>query len=440
MTVTSTPMLLKSPRNSSHFPPGELGKPEGAAILTGQGMETITSLKGQKHLPRWFSAAFSVLEGIQKGSLEIALPDGRVFRIEGDQPGPQARLDVRNDALFARVAREGELGFSEAYVEGWWDAPDLQAVFDVLLSSKQWVRRNHPAAILLRAWQWFGHWRNDNTRSQAKRNIASHYDLGNEFYGKWLDPTMTYSSAIFVEPEEDLAAAQIRKYASVCDRIGVTPDSAVLEIGCGWGGFAEYAAGTRGARITGLTISREQFDFAQRRMFEAGLADRVDIVMRDYREERGSYDGIASIEMIEAVGEKYWPTYFATVHDRLKPGAQATIQAITMPDELFQSYRNTTDFIQKYIFPGGMLLSPGVLNTQIAKAGLEEVGSVGFGESYSETLRRWHTAFNAAWDEIAPLGFDERFRRMWNFYLTSCAGAFHTGTTDVVQVSMRRPA
>ena len=403
-------------------------------------MRVIATLKGQKDLPPWFAASYELLKGLETGRVDIALPDGRVFRIEGAADGPAARLDVKNPALFSRVAREGELGFCEAYLDDWWDTPDLQALLDVLLSSKNWVKRSHPAAAAARAYQRLRHWLNRNTRRQSRKNISYHYDLGNAFYGRWLDETMTYSSALFASPVEDLAAAQTRKYASVCDRIGVTPEARLLEIGCGWGGFAEYAAKERGARVTGLTISHEQYGFARERMFRAGLNERVEIVMRDYREERGRFDGIASIEMFEAVGEKYWPAYFDTVRERLEPGARATIQVITVPDVLFPTYRRTVDFIQKYIFPGGMLPSPSALRGEIERAGLRPVGSLQFGESYSETLRRWHATFNAAWSEIQPLGFDDRFRRMWNFYLTSCAAAFRTGTTDVSQVTMRRPA
>jgi len=418
------------------------GSQDRAAMDPAPGPEprVITTLDGQRDLPRWFSAAHSTLRGLRAGRIDVALPDGRVFRIEGPEPGPAARIDVRHPGFFARVAREGELGFCEAYLDGWWDTPDLQALLDALLSSNEWVERSHPAAGLVRSWQRFNHWLNRNTRRQAQKNIAAHYDLGNAFYSRWLDETMTYSSALFASPADSLAAAQIRKYASVADRIGVSPGQHLLEIGCGWGGFAEYAARERGARVTGLTISREQHDFARARVQAAGLGDRVEILLRDYRDERGAYDGVASIEMFEAVGEKYWPAYFAAVRDRLRPGAQATIQVITIPDAMFPTYRRTVDFIQKYIFPGGMLPSPGVLRAQIERAGLMPVGSVEFGDSYSETLRRWHAAFNAAWAEIAPLGFDERFRRMWTFYLTSCAAGFRTGTTDVAQVTMRRPA
>ncbi|PZQ47905.1 MAG: SAM-dependent methyltransferase [Rhodovulum sulfidophilum] len=400
-------------------------------------MQVITTLKGQKGLPPWFAASFEVLKGIETGRVDIALPDGRIFRVEGGE-GPTARLDVRDPELFARVAREGELGFCEAYMDGWWDTPDLQVLLDVLLSSKNWVRRNHPLAMVVRLYQGARHWMNRNTKDQARKNISYHYDLGNQFYGRWLDETMTYSSAIFENPAEELAAAQRRKYASVCDRIGVTPDAQLLEIGCGWGGFAEFAAKERGAKVRGLTISREQHDFARERMFRQGLNERVEIVMRDYRDEKDSFDGIASIEMFEAVGEKYWPVYFDAVRERLRPGAQATLQVITVADSLFPTYRKTVDFIQKYIFPGGMLPSPTALRSEIERAGLRFVGSIEFGQSYSETLRRWHGTFESAWDEIKPLGFDERFRRMWVLYLTSCAAAFRGGTTDVTQVTMAR--
>ncbi len=402
-------------------------------------MQVITELKGQKHLPPWFAASFEVLKGIELGRVDIALPDGRVFRVEGGE-GPTARLDVRDAELFARVAREGELGFCEAYMDGWWDTPDLQILLDVLLSSHNWVKRNHPLAMVVRLYARARHWMNANTKAQARKNISYHYDLGNAFYGCWLDETMSYSSAMFEDRAEALSEAQRRKYASVCDRVGARPDAELLEIGCGWGGFAEFAAKERGAKVRGLTISREQHDFAKARMFREGLNDRVEIVMRDYRDETDRFDGVASIEMFEAVGEKYWPVYFESVRERLRPGGRATLQVITVSDSLFPTYRKTVDFIQKYIFPGGMLPSPSALRGEIERAGLRFVGSVEFGESYSETLRRWHTAFESAWEEIRPLGFDERFRRMWALYLTSCAAAFRGGTTDVTQVTMAREA
>ncbi|NNU80050.1 class I SAM-dependent methyltransferase [Halovulum dunhuangense] len=403
-------------------------------------MTVLTSTKGQSDLPRWFQTSFSVISRMRAGTFDIVLPDGRTFRAQGAEPGPHGVLEVHEPALFTRVARDGELGFAEAYMDGWWDTPDLMALMDMLLMNNDEIGRSFPGAGIVRAYERMRHWMNANSKRQAKKNISYHYDLGNQFYSTWLDETMTYSSALFDAPAEDLAAAQTRKYASMCDRIGVSEGDHVLEIGCGWGGFAEYAAAHRGARVTGLTISREQHDFARERIFRAGLNERVEIVLRDYRDETRAFDGIASIEMFEAVGEKYWPVYFDSVRDRLRPGAQATLQIITIQDRLFDGYRRGVDFIQKYIFPGGMLPSPEALRQQIERAGLDLTGSIEFGQSYSDTLRIWHDKFNDRWGEISALGFDDRFRRMWNFYLTSCAACFRSGTTDVTQISMRRPA
>ncbi|MFT7440790.1 MAG: cyclopropane-fatty-acyl-phospholipid synthase, partial [Sulfitobacter sp.] len=279
-----------------------------------------------------------------------------------------------------------------------------------------------------------------NSKKQARKNISYHYDLGNDFYKLWLDDTMTYSSALFEDnPQQSLEAAQTAKYASMVDQMGVVPGDHVLEIGCGWGGFAEYAAKIRGLKVTCLTISTEQFNYAKERIEKANLSDLVDIKLQDYRDERGVYDGIASIEMFEAVGEKYWPAYFNTLRDRLKPGKFATLQIITVQDRRWKVYKRGVDFIQKYIFPGGMLPSPSVLREQVEKAGLAVEKSIEFGKSYDLTLRRWHQRFNEKWDDIAAMGFDERFKRMWNFYLTSCASTFDSGNCDVTQITVKRP-
>lgn len=279
-----------------------------------------------------------------------------------------------------------------------------------------------------------------NSKRQAKKNISYHYDLGNDFYSLWLDDTMTYSSALFETGQESTEKAQIAKYKSMVDQMGAKPGDHVLEIGCGWGGFAEYAAKERGLKVTGLTISEEQYKYAVDRISKAGLSDRVTFKLQDYREEKGQYDGIASIEMFEAVGQKYWPTYFNSVKNCLKPGKHATLQIITVEESRWEIYNRGVDFIQKYIFPGGMLPSPLVLRQEIEAAGLKVAQSIEFGESYSQTLRRWHETFNEKWDQVAGLGFDERFRRMWNFYLTSCAATFHSGNCDVTQITITRPS
>ena len=402
-------------------------------------MQPITTLDGQTDLPRYFSAAFGLAKELKNGRIDFRLPDGRVFRVDAPNPGPVAEIVVHDPDIFARLIREGDLGFSEAYLEGGWSTPDLQAFMDVVHADNDEVYNSFGGMQIVRLFERMRHWMNRNTRDQAKKNISYHYDLGNEFYGLWLDDTMTYSSALFETGQESLEKAQTLKYKSMVDQMGAQRGDHVLEIGCGWGGFAEYAAKERGLKVTGLTISKEQFDYAVDRMERAGVAHLVDIKLQDYRDEKGLYDGIASIEMFEAVGEKYWPIYFETVRDRLKPGKNATLQIITVEDHRFEAYRKGVDFIQKYIFPGGMLPSPSVLRQEVEKAGLNVSRSIEFGESYSQTLRRWYNVFNERWDDVSLLGFDGRFRRMWNFYLTSCAAGFHAGSIDVTQITVTKP-
>ncbi len=390
--------------------------------------------------PRYFTAVNAIIKQLKIGSMSFALPDGRQFHSKGKEPGPHGEIIVRNNDLFARILREGDLGFCEAYMDGWFDTPDLQSLMDVILINNDSVGRGFPGQGLIKYYERFRHWMNRNTKEQAAKNISYHYDLGNEFYSAWLDETMTYSSALYKLPNESLERAQKNKYASIIDRMGAGEGDHVLEVGCGWGGFAEYAAGVRRAKVTGITISKEQHDFAKARMQREGLNEKVEIVMRDYRDETGTYDGLASIEMFEAVGEKFWPGYFDMVKGRLNPGATASIQIITIADKLFPYYRKNVDFIQKYVFPGGMLPSPSALRDQTKMAGLEFTGSIEFGESYSDTLRIWHRVFNERWDDIQKLGFDDRFKRMWDFYLTCCASCFKAGTCDVTQIAIRRPA
>ena len=399
----------------------------------------LTSTDNQKDLPRYFKAVFNIAQSLETGRLDIKLADGRVFRTTGNQPGPAALIEIHNNDCFARLIREGDLGFSDAYLEGWWSTPDLQIFMDLVLDRNEGIFDGFPGAGLIRTFEKIRHWLNGNSKRQARKNISFHYDLGNDFYKKWLDETMSYSSALFNDGQEPTEKAQIRKYESMVNMMDVKPGDHVLEIGCGWGGFAEYAAKERGLNVTGLTISQEQHDYAVERMKKLGLSDKVNIVMRDYRDETGVYDGIASIEMFEAVGEQYWPTYFKTIRDRLKPGAKAALQIILISENRFQAYRKGVDFIQKYIFPGGMLPSPNALNQQIEMAGLIRESSVEFAKSYSQTLRRWHSTFNNKWDDIHQMGFDDRFRNMWNFYLTSCASAFEYGNCDVTQVAISKP-
>lgn len=399
----------------------------------------LTTTEGQKNLPRYFARVFSMAKELRNGRCDFHLPDGRVFRAEGKNPGHVAELHIHSDDLFSRLIREGDLGFCDAYLDGDWSTPDLQAFMDLIHNGNENLYDGFPGMGLVRHFEKLRFWLQRNSKKQARKNISYHYDLGNDFYSLWLDDTMTYSSALFENPQQSLEAAQTSKYKSMVDQMGVQPGDHVLEIGCGWGGFAEYAAKERGLKVTGLTISEEQFKYAKERIEKAGLSDQVDFKLQDYRDERGAYDGIASIEMFEAVGEKYWPVYFNTVRERLRPGKAATLQIITVDDARWEIYKRGVDFIQKYIFPGGMLPSPGILREQVQKAGLVVDKSIEFGSSYDLTLRRWHETFNEKWDEIAGMGFDDRFRRMWNFYLTSCAATFDNSYCDVTQITIRRP-
>jgi cyclopropane-fatty-acyl-phospholipid synthase len=287
---------------------------------------------------------------------------------------------------------------------------------------------------LAKLWQRFRHYLNRNTKSGSRRNIYAHYDLGNTFYSAWLDRTMTYSSAIFAPGDNDLSSAQQRKYRELATRIGIRPEDHVLEIGCGWGGFAEFAAREIGCRVTGLTISKEQFAFAQERIERAGLSDRVTFKLQDYRDETGLYDKVASIEMFEAVGEAFWPVYFRKLDEVLKPGGTAGLQVITIKEESWTSYKNEIDFIRAYIFPGGMLPTPAIMVNLGQKFGLPLASEKIFGLDYAVTLAAWRERFRASWPQLMPLGFDERFRRMWEYYLAYCEAGFRTGNIDVRQM------
>lgn len=379
--------------------------------------------------------AFRALLGIEAGSLDIALPDGRIVRFAGTQPGPHAHFTIRSYAFVKRLTA-GDVGFADGYIANEWDTDDLVALLGLLAANQPLIDR-FAANPVVRAVQMARHALKRNSRSGSRRNIHAHYDLGNAFYQAWLDPGMTYSSGLAVT--DDLPAAQTRKYAAIAEAAGLEPHHHVLEIGCGWGGFAEFAARTIGCRVTALTISQEQFDYATRRIAEAGLADRVTIKFCDYRDETGSYDRVVSIEMFEAVGEAYWRTYFDRVQTRLKPGGRAALQVITIREDVFARYRREMDFIRHYIFPGGMLPSPARLRALVRDHGMIETGWRSFGPDYGHTCRLWRERFELAWPTIAPLGFDERFRRLWRYYLAYCEAGFGTGTIGVCHISFARP-
>jgi len=384
--------------------------------------------------PRRFALFTRLLnDNWSSGSLTVILPHGREFKLTGRAPGIAATLKVNDYRLIDRLFSHGLVGAGESYMAGDWDTPDLSAL---LLAFSNNLDRLNDMARGNRLVRWamsVRHWLNANTRAGSKRNIEAHYDLGNDFYGLWLDDSMTYSSARFDTGAVTLAEAQAAKYAALARLIDLRPGEHVLEIGCGWGGFAEYAAGRIGARVTGVTLSPAQLDFARRRIARAGLADKVDLQLVDYRDVRGQFDKIASIEMFEAVGEAYWPSYFRQVHDLLKPGGLAGLQIITIREDLFETYRKRADFIQRYIFPGGMLPSAPRLESEIAAAGLALRAKELFSEDYGRTLRAWRDRFEAAKAGVEALGFDERFCRMWSFYLAYCEAGFRTRRTEVGQ-------
>jgi cyclopropane-fatty-acyl-phospholipid synthase len=384
------------------------------------------------------AAAKTMIRNWSTGVMTFVLPDGREIRLEGAEPGPEVRLVVRDFNFMNRTLRSGTIGFGESYMAGEWDTPDLSALLQVLASNFARFERvafGNPLVATLNAVQ---HALRGNSRAGARRNIHAHYDLGNQFYSRWLDTSMTYSSARFEKPGEPLSEAQKRKYRTLCEGMGLSRDQHVLEIGCGWGGFAEYAAREVGAKVTAITISEEQHRFAKERMFRQGLAERADIRLMDYRDVAGRFDRIASIEMFEAVGERYWPTYFDKIRESLKPDGRAGLQIITIRDELFDHYRRRPDFIQKYIFPGGMLPSEERLRAETDRAGLAWAGISRFGQNYADTLAEWGRRFEAAWDEITRLGFDDRFRKLWRFYLSYCEAGFRTARTDVVQLNLAK--
>jgi cyclopropane-fatty-acyl-phospholipid synthase len=390
-------------------------------------------------LPASFRLAAMILVGLKKGRLDVTFPDGRTFRFEGSEPGPLGEIIVRDPSFAGRVLARGDIGFAEAFMDEQFDTPSLP---DVL----EYFTRNFESAGKLAVGGWMAQWmnalqhaRNRNSRKGSKRNILAHYDLGNEFYGLWLDPSMTYSSALFSGPEQSLEEAQRAKYRAIAAGLKIVPGMRVLEIGSGWGGFAEVAAREFGAKVDSVTISDAQHAYARRRMEAAGLANRVNIQLKDYRDVDGQYDAVASIEMFEAVGEKYWPAYFDKVAQVLRPGGRASLQIITIDDREFDYYRTRVDFIQTYIFPGGMLPSVKRLREESARAGLGFAVGEMYGLSYARTLSEWARRFEAAWETISRMGFDERFRRMWRYYLAYCEAGFRTGRIDVGRFVLSKP-
>jgi len=371
--------------------------------------------------------------GIRTGSLRVELPSGQGVALGNAANLPPAVWQLASLKALWRAYARGDLGFAESYLDGEWDSPDLTHLLLVLGRNERPKGDVLGGALPVRWLDRWQHWQRRNSPQQSPRNIAYHYDLGNQFYGEWLDPSMTYSSAMFAGSEDTLESAQQRKYQQLANLIELSAGDEVLEVGCGWGGFAEHAL-KAGAQVHGISLSQEQTHYARQRLQGLDCGGQSELEIRDYRELVRRYDRIASIEMLEAVGERYWPAYAAMLKAALRPGGLAGIQTITIAPQRFARYRRQPDFIQRYIFPGGMLPSEPVLAQVLANAGLRITHTHRFGLDYARTLLLWRERFEAAWPRIQALGFDERFRRMWRYYLCYCEAGFRLGVVDVVQL------
>ncbi|HVJ53088.1 MAG TPA: cyclopropane-fatty-acyl-phospholipid synthase family protein [Aliidongia sp.] len=390
-------------------------------------------------LPRSTRLLLRLAEKLPAGELAVTVPDGRCFRFAGLQPGRSAELLLKTGRAGRRFLLGGHLGFAEAFLDGDWETPDLSALLELGAQAQEAIGwRAFLGPRVRRLIERIGHLSRANTRRGARRNIEAHYDLGNGFYEHWLDPGMTYSGAIFPDAGTDLEAAQNIKYRRLAALLELRPEHHVLEIGCGWGGFAEHIAREHGCRVTAITISPAQHEYARARIRRAGLDDRVDVRLVDYRDIDGRYDRIASIEMIESVGEAYWPTFFTALVRLLKADGIAALQAITIADPLFARYRRGADFIQRHVFPGGMLPSPAMLKGMADRFGLHCIADAGFGSHYARTLQDWRHRFEQAWPELQTMGFDERFRRRWTYYLSYCEAGFRAARLDLRQIALRR--
>lgn len=385
--------------------------------------------------PAQVRIVLQMLNKLQYGALKLETPDGTAL-LFGDGT-PPVTLTLRSWEPCLAAMRSGDIGFAESYIAGEWKTDDLSKLLELFIHN-----RNALEEAIYGSW-WgsllyrIKHLFNRNSRAGSRRNIHAHYDIGNRFYRLWLDPSMTYSSALFTAPEFTLQQAQEAKYRRILSETAAQAGDHVLEIGCGWGGFAEMAA-AQGIRVTGLTLSSEQLEFAQRRLADAGYAARAELRLQDYRDVDGEFDAIASIEMFEAVGEAYWDSYFATVAQRLKSGGRACIQTITIADELFERYRKGTDFIQQYIFPGGMLPSPCVFRAYAERHGLNVINELAFGLDYAHTLALWDEDFRACEQEVRSQGFDDRFIHTWQFYLAYCEAGFRAGSIDLFQFTLQK--
>lgn len=439
--------------------------------------EVLARRPSAKRLSLGLQVLMYMLRGLRYGELEVLLPTGETRVFKGSERSDlRGVLNIRDARIVGHVLKGGEVGFGEAYLDGCWDSPDLTALLIVLYLNEPHLQGPYEKNVFGRLYGWIQHKRRANTKATAKKNIEYHYDLGNEFYKLWLDETMAYSSGVFsrdesmvnssgvssrdelmvtpsgvfsrdestasssglMPPNETLKAAQLNKFRLMFERLDLRPEHHLLEIGSGWGGFAIYAAQHSGCRVTSITLSEEQLKEARVRAEQAGVADRVSFEIRDYRDVRGQYDRIVSIEMYEAVGEEFWPAYFNAIQRALKPGGRAAIQGITIHPEIFEQYRSKRDFIQKYIFPGGMLATPERFMQVAAGAGLKSEDPRYFARDYADTLMVWHRNVLAVRDRVVEQ-FDERFLRMWRYYLSYCECGFRVERINLMQLTLNKP-
>ena len=386
--------------------------------------------------------AFLAMVGrIRIGSLRVEAPNSRFYLFETGVPGPQGTLRIHDNSFYRRVLTGGEIGFGEAYQDGICDSPDLVQLLMLALVNRRAVDMNRGVMRLLSKRSNLRlHRSRANTKEQSKDNIHAHYDIGNDFFNVFLDETLTYSSAVFAYEGQPLADAQANKYQRMCEFAGITAESRVLEIGSGWGGFAIHAAREFGCRVTTVTISQEQFDLASERIRAAGLSDRIDIRLMDYREVTGEFDSIVSIEMFEAVGAEFFETFFLKCAELLKPDGKLAMQVITVPDRNFEAQKRGVNWIQKYIFPGGVLPSLAAMEQANARTGLIIASADHVGKHYAVTLRQWRKTFWDRIEDVRALGYDDRFIKTWDYYLAACEAGFLSSNTDDVQIVFEKPA
>ena len=375
----------------------------------------------------------SALTHVECGEIFVTTPDHKSYAFKGDKPGATAHIALHDWRVINKVLRQGDIGLAEAYRDGWWDSPDTTELFLFGLQNERALENYIYGSFLGKVAARISYMFKRNTLNGSKKNIHAHYDLGNDFYALWLDPSMTYSSALFSNENEPLSQAQDRKYDRIIDRLN--PSGSLLEIGCGWGGFAKRALEKGDYGIKGLTISKAQHDFARQR-----VGQRANIALEDYRSQNGLYDQIVSIEMFEAVGEKFWPTYFGKMKSLLADKGKAVVQTITISENYFERYKNSGDAIRTFIFPGGMLPSHERFKAASADAGLKVTDSFAFGQDYARTLQHWLVHFNHKIDDVKNMGFDDQFIRLWRSYLTTCIAAFKHGRIDVMQLELQHAA